>query len=287
MTASRSGRERRRTVIVVALVTVHVLALAVFLLRTVQAGYLARVLDAREQWRAGNLTGAAALYQNFAEDYPWFSRPLLLFEDYPSRARAWYALGRIEAERGNRDAALHAYREAMHAEAGLGQREYRNLLLEAGMAGVLADDARQRLASHADDLAAWWDLGASELALGHADAAVHAYAAALDHLPAWLSAHTRASSRGSLTAEEGDLRGLLSVALLKAGAVDRSRAECDWLSRRQRADEHFDQLCSAYLLAAAGDSKGAQRRLQGYTPSGPEHRALAAALAGDSGAAAH
>jgi tetratricopeptide (TPR) repeat protein len=266
--------------VLAVLVLVHLAALALYLLKQTQAGYLARVLDAREQWRDGNLETAAALYRDYAENFPRFSWPVVLFDDFPSRGRAWYALGRIEAERDRVDEALAAFRNAMAEEPGLGQREFRNLLLESARPGELAKDATTRLARDAADLAAWFDLGAARLAQNEPGAAEAAYAAALVHLPRWLRLHTRGGGAPGLTAEEGDLRGLRAVAALRAGNADLARAECASLARRERPEERYDQLCAAYLLAADGDLKAARERLNGYVPSGAEHAALAKAITG-------
>ncbi len=265
------------------LVLVHLTALAVYLLKQTQASYLARVLDARQQWQEGNLEAAAALYRDYAENYRRFTWPVVLFDDYPSRARAWYALGRIEAERHRIDAALGAFREAMVEEPGLGQREFRNLLLDSRRPADLANDAETRLSRDAADLAAWFDLGAARLAQSDPAAAERAYTSALAHLPAWLRARTRYGATPGLTAEEGDLRGLRAVAAVLAGNVALAGTECAALAGRERAGEQYDQLCAAYLLAAAGDPEAARRRLAGYVPSAPEHAALAGAITGPGG----
>lgn len=275
-TASAGGRRarHRRRWILAALVAIHLIALWLYLLKQTQAEYLARVLDAREQWSAGHLDEAASLYRDFAEHYPAFSRPFLLFDGYPSRARAWYALGRIETERSNVDAALTAYRAAMSEEPGLGQREFRNLLLATGRLDELAADATARLARDELDLSANWDLGAARLAQGRPAEAEASYAAALWNLPAWLARHTRYRPGPGLTAEEADLHDLRSVAALLAGHADLARTECAALSSRQRPEDHYDRLCVAYLAVDEGDMEAAKRALRGFTPSGPEHAAL-------------
>ena len=281
--APGAARRRWRRIVLALLALVHLAALAVYLLKQTQASYLARVLDAREQWRDGNLEAAAALYRDFAENYPHFSWPVVLFDDYPSRSRAWYALGRIEAERNRVDEALAAFRQAMTEEPGLGQREFRNLLLESHRPAVLAADATARLDRDRTDLAAWFDLGAARLAENDPAAAEVAYAAALTQLPGWLRVHTRYGATPGLTAEEGDLRGLRAVAALRAGNAALASAECTALAHRERPDERYDQLCAAYLLAAAGDRPAAIRRLAGFVPSAPEHAALAGAITGPPG----
>ena len=268
----------RRHLILAALVAVHLVALWLYGVQERQAQYLGEVLDARTQWSEGHLDEAARLYRRFATDYPDFSFPLLLFRNYPTRARAWYSLGRIEADRGGIDAALAAYAQAMREEPGLGQREYRNLLLTEHRYAELADFAHARLATHPDDLAGWWDLGAAGLGLGDAGAAADAYAEALRHLPAWLDRHTRHGAGTGLSVEEGDLRGLLSVAALKAGRRDVALANCAQLGTREQRDEHYDQLCRAYLALADGDPGLAARTIRGYQPGAPEHELLLAQL---------
>lgn len=274
-----SARARRRRLILAALIGAHVVALWLYAVRERQADYLGRVLDAREQWSQGNLALAADLYRGYATDYPEFAWPVVLFRNYPTRPRAWYSLGRIEADRGNVDAALAAFRSSMAGEPGLGQREYRNLLLEQGRYRELVEDAHRRLAADPDDLSGWWDEGAAQLGLGDARAASLAYAEALAHLPRWLERHTRAGAGGGLTVEEAELAGLLSVAALEAGNAPLAAARCSDLARRERRDEHYDQLCAAYLAAGAGDSARARALLGGYRPPAPEHARLAEQLA--------
>ena len=273
---SRAGYRRR--VLIGVLVVSHLVAMWLYTVYERQSQYLALALDAREQWGNGHIDVAADQYRRFATDYPSVSRPLILVRSFPSRARAWYSLGRVEQQRGNTDAALAAYTEAMHAEAGLGQREYRNLLLEQGRYDDLESSADSRLAASADDIAAWWDLGAAELALGDAQAARRAYEGALAHLPNWLDQHTRAGSGHGLSPEEADLRGLLSVAALLSGDIAAAEASCDNIERRQRPENHYQRLCRAYLLDHAGDHAGARALIEAYQPPAPEHERLAARL---------
>lgn len=276
---TRLARHRRRYVILGVIVAIHLAALAAYAIQTRQSSYLALVLDAREQWSEGHLDLAAASYRQFAADYPSFSWPTILFRDYPSRARAWYSLGRVESERGNVDAALAAYTEAMREEAGLGQREYRNLLFEQARYRELAAFAQARIAAGPDELSAYFDLGAAEIGASDWAAAQRTYAAALGHVPAWLARHTRHGPGPGLGPEEADLRDLSAVTALLAGDRGDAERRCAALSRRQGPGEHYDQLCRAYLVAAAGDRDAARAALRGYSPGGPEHERLAALLA--------
>ena len=256
----------------------HLVALWIYVIHERQSQYLALVLDAREQWRDGHLDAAADRYRRYVTDYPDFSWPVVLFHNYPTRSRAWYALGRVEESRGSVEAALAAYAEAMREEPGLGQHEFRNLLLEQGRHAQLRASATARLALDSEDLAAWRDLGAAELAAGRAPAAAEAYAHALDQLPLWLARHTHEVAGKGLTIEEAGLRELLSVAELTAGQADRAQRECDEIRARERPQDHREQLCRAYLAAAAGDAAGARAALKGYLPPAPEHERLVRAL---------
>ena len=267
-----------RRVLVGLLIVGHLVAMWLYTVYERQSQYLAIAVDAREQWGNGHVDAAAALYRRYATDYAAVSRPLILVRSFPSRARAWYSLGRVEQQRGNTDAALAAYLQAMRDEAGLGQREYRNLLLEKGRYGELKESATARLAATQDDIAAWWDLGAAEFALGDAAAARHAYAGALAHLPHWLDLHTRAGSGHGLSPEEADLRGLLSVAALKAGDAAAAEASCADIEHRQRPENRYNVLCRAYLLDRGGEHVGARALIATYQPPAPEHERLAAEL---------
>jgi tetratricopeptide (TPR) repeat protein len=272
--ATLSRKSRIRRYILGALIAVHLVALWLYAVQVRQSRYLARVLDARTQWSDGHLDTAAELYRSFATDYPTFSFPTLLFRNYPSRARAWYALGRVQTERGQIDAALAAYGESMREEHGLGQREYRNLLLEHGRYAQLAEVAHARLADDRADLSGWWDLAAADLGLDDANGATEAYREALAQLPRWQARHARASAGTGLSVEEGDLRGLLAVAALKAGERDTALANCSELGAREHRDEHYDQLCRGYLALADGDAALAARIVKGYQPPAWEHQRL-------------
>ena len=68
-----------------------------------------RTLEAREQWKAGELEAAASLYRSILRDRPAVSWPLILIRQFPENADLWYLLGRVESDRANVDAALQAY----------------------------------------------------------------------------------------------------------------------------------------------------------------------------------
>jgi regulator of sirC expression with transglutaminase-like and TPR domain len=167
----------------------------------------------------------------------------------------------------------------MHEEAGLGQREYRNLLLDRGRYAQLMASARVRLSADPDDMPAWWDLGAAALGADDARSAADAYRAALSHLPRWLDRHTRLGHGHGLTPEEADLTGLWSVAALLAGDAPGAETSCAALAHRQRPEDHYDRLCRAYLLWHAGDAAGARAQLSQYLPPAPEHERLSESLA--------
>ena len=274
---SAPGRRRAARIVLAALVAVHLVALWLFALHASQTNHIQLYLGAREAWRSGDLVTAARDYGEFATAYADETWPLRLRQNYPSEASAWFALGRIEAERGRLDAALAALRRAMELEPGRGRREYRDLLLENGRPAELAALARAELARDPAATIAWWDLGAAELALGRATQAVAAYDRALRHLPTLL-AQLGTAPPDELSGEQADLVNLRSVARLKAGDAAGAVADCEWLGDRQPPGADLDRLCGAFLLHAAGRPDAALERLQGYQPIGPEHDALVAEL---------
>jgi tetratricopeptide (TPR) repeat protein len=267
------ARRRFARYLLAFLVALHVGALWLYTLRESQSRHLQHFLGGRERWREGKLDEAAREYRAFVDEYRAATRPFVLRRQYPTEASAWFALGRIEAERGRVDAALESYSRAMSLESGRGRREYRDLLLESGRARDLATFAERELQRDPASAIAWWDLGAARLALGEPDAAVTAYRAALEHLPVLLERlGVRAGS--GLTGEEADLVNLLSVAHLEAGERDAAQANCDALANRQPRGASLDRLCRAYLYGAAGNRDAAAEQLRGYQPSAPEHEAL-------------
>jgi tetratricopeptide (TPR) repeat protein len=276
---NRNPRRRRLARIVLAvLVVVHVAAFWVYALREVQSDHLQLFLGARERWREGKLDEAARDYRRFAEGYDIATRPFLLRRNFPTEASAWFALGRIDAERGRIDSALDAFRRAMDLERGRGRREYRDLLLESGRAAELERFARDEVRRDPESAVAYWDLGAALLAAGRPADAAEAYGRALARLPALLARYGNAPPAGQLTGEEADLLNLMAVAQLEAGDRATGAATCDSLAMRQPKGTHLDRLCRAYLLALAGDRDAVAEQLRSYQPLGPEHAALVARL---------
>jgi tetratricopeptide (TPR) repeat protein len=267
------ARRRFARFLLAALVALHVGAFWLYALRELQSDHLQLFIGGRERWREGRVDEAARDYRAFVDRYAEATSPFKLRRNYPTEASAWFALGRVEAERGRVDAALDAYGRAMSLEPGRGRREYRDLLLETGRAGTLAEFAERELAADRTSAIAWWDLGAARLALGDPAAAAVAYRQALEYLPALL-ARLGVPPGGALTGEEADLVNLLSVAHLEAGERDAAQANCDALANRQPRGATLDRLCRAYLLGAGGDVAGAAEQLRGYQPSAPEHDAL-------------
>jgi tetratricopeptide (TPR) repeat protein len=271
---NRSPRLRRIARIVFAiLVALHIGAFYLYALRDVQSRHLQLFVGARERWREAKLDEAARDYRAFVDQYASATRPFLLRRNYPTEASGWFALGRVESERGRVDAALDAYTHAMALDRGRGRREYRDLLLESGRPKELAAFAEREIARDRASAVAWWDLGAARLELGDPNGAAAAYRTALEYLPDLLSQLSGRAS-GELTGEEADLVNLIAVANLEAGDRDAAQANCDGLGRRQPLGASLDRLCRAYLLGAAGDRDGAAAQLRGYQPSAPEHEAL-------------
>jgi tetratricopeptide (TPR) repeat protein len=272
------ARRRLALLLLALLALVHLAAFGLYTQRDRQSQLLALYLDARDQWKAGHLELAAREYRDFLAARDRAAWPFVLLRAFPDAASGWFALGRVEAERGRVDAALAAFERAMALEPDRGRREYRDLLLDSGRGAALAAVARRELAADPASAPAAKDLGAALLATGDAAGAARAYAAALGSLPAFLARHDPAF-RGGLSAQEADLLNLLSVAVRLAGDRERADALCDGLTRRQPHAAHLDRLCRAYLLADRGDTQGARGELAGYQPPAPEHEALAAALA--------
>jgi tetratricopeptide (TPR) repeat protein len=267
------ARRRFARLLLASLIVLHLGAFWLYALRERQSDHLQLFLGGRERFREGRLDEAARDYRAFVDRYADATSPFLLRRNYPAEASGWFALGRIETERGRVDDALVAYGRAMSLEPGRGRREYRDLLLETGRAAELAAFAERELAADAGSAVAWRDLGAARLALGEPAAATGAYRQALEHLPALL-ARLGVQPGQALTGEEADLVNLLSVAHLEAGERDAAQANCDALAQRQPRGAALDRLCRAYLLGAAGDAAGAAEQLRGFQPSAPEHDAL-------------
>ena len=273
------GRTRRRNaaLVLAALLALHLAAFALYLLYAAQTRHLQLYLAAREEWRGADFEAAARDYRRYIAGYPSVARPFLLRRDLPGEASGWFALGRIEAERGQVDAALAAYQNSMQLDSGRGRREYRDLLLESGRGAALAGFARAQLALDPDSAVAWWDLGAGLLATGEPLDAAAAYREALTHLPRLLAAHG-VRDTALLSAEEADLRNLESAAWYLAGNAAAGAAACARLQRRQPLGVRLDRLCAAFGRAAAGDATGVATELRGYHAPGPEHEALVGRL---------
>jgi tetratricopeptide (TPR) repeat protein len=271
-------RRRVALAVLAALVAVHLAAFGLYTLRERQSQLLSLYLDARDQWKAGHRELAAREYREFLAARPSATWPVVLVRAFPDAASAWFALGRVEAERGAVDAALAAFQQSMSLEPSRGRREYRDLLLESGRGAALAAFARAELARQPHSALAAKDLGAALLATGDPAGASAAYLRALEDLPAYLAQHDPAMV-DRLSSQEADLTNLWSVARRLAG--DRLGADlgCERLTRRAPPPAHVDRLCRAYLLADAGDVDGARAELAAYQPPAPEHQALADALA--------
>ena len=200
-------------VVLAVLIVVHLTGFYLYTVHQRQVAYLSMYLDAREQWRSGRLEQAALEYRKFAEDYPEVAAPLVLVRSFPQPAYAWFALGRIEAEQGNIDAALADFARAMQTDPTLGRQETRELLLEHHRTAELAALARKTLARDPHALEAWRDLGAAALDTGDWAGAARVYQDAL-------AAQGPAAAPGALvSAEVADLMDLMSVARLEAGDV--------------------------------------------------------------------
>jgi tetratricopeptide (TPR) repeat protein len=260
------------------LVVVHLAAFVLYTRRERQSQLLSMYLDARDQWKAGHLDLAAREYADFVAARGAAAWPVVLVRNFPDAASGWFALGRVEAERGASEAALAAFERAMALDPARGRREYRDLLLETGRGAQLASFAGAEIAKDPGSALAAKDLGAAMLATGDARAAVAAYEHALALLPRYLARHDPAAA-GALSAQEADLLNLLSVAVRLAGERARADAICDGLAARAPRGARLDRLCRAYQRADAGDARGAREALAGYLPPAPEHEALVAALA--------
>jgi tetratricopeptide (TPR) repeat protein len=269
----RSAAVRRIGIAVLAvLIVVHLIGFYLYSVHQRQVAYLSMYLDAREQWRSGRLDEAALEYRKFAEDYPEVAAPLVLLRSFPAPANAWFALGRIEAEQGQIDAALEHFARAMQTDPTLGRQESRELLLEHHRSAQLAALARAELARNPRSLNAWLDLAAAALDAGDPAAAARAYQDALQ-------AQGPAPAAGALiSAEAADLMDLRSVAQLAAGDVGAASATCDALGAHEPAPERAARLCAAYLAAARGDDDAARELIKHYRPARLEQDRLSDAL---------
>ncbi len=274
----RSPSHRRIARYVLAgLVFVHLAGFLSYEIYNRQINERQLALDAREEWGAGHRDVAIAEYRRFIADYAAATRPLVLVRGLSSEASAWFALGRIEAEQHHTDAALAAFTEAMRREPGLGRREYRDLLFEAGRYAELEAYARHALEENPRSLAAIFDLGAALYAEGRAASAALAYERGLSYVDEYLKS-TDPGFHGRVSVPEAELLNLASVAHLAAGDHERAEAACDGLSARLAPRMHLDRLCRAFLEADAGRAEASAEILKSYIPARPEQEALVAAL---------
>lgn len=273
----RIDRRRLARLVLAGLIALHLAAFGLYVLRERQSKLLSLYLDARDQWADGHLDVAAAEYTIFVAERPSTAWPVVLFRNFPDAASGWFALGRVEAARGHADTALAAWRKSMALGGGRGRREYRDLLLRSRRGAALVEFAREQARVDPRSPVAAKDLGAGLLAIGQPAAAAAAYQRALTLLPAWRRRVDPGAPPG-LSAEEADLRNLLSVALRLAGQPALADEACARIGAQQNSALRLDRLCSAYRAAAAGDAAGISRALAGYAPPAPEHEALALAL---------
>ena len=259
------------------LVFVHVTGFAIYEVYTRQLNERQLALDARDEWAAGHLDVAAAEYRRFIAEYASVTRPLVLVKGLQNEANAWFALGRVEADRHRIDAALAAFAEAMRREPSLGRREYRDLLFETGRYAELEARARITLKTEPHSLAAIFDLGAALYAQGRAASAALAYERGLSYVAEFLAAQDP-GFRGRVSVPEAELLNLASVAHLTAGDHERGEAACDGLTARLSPTMHLDRLCRAYLEADAGRLGASREILKSYIPARPEQEALVATL---------
>lgn len=260
-----------------ALVLVHAGGFLIYERYTHQLAERQLAVDARDEWREGHLEAAAAGYRQFIADYASVTRPFVLVKAMPSEASAWFALGRVETDRHRVDAALAAFAEAMQQEPGLGRREYRDLLFEAGRYQDLEAFARRTLEAEPHSLAGVFDLGAALYAQGRTASAALAYERGLSYVPEYL-ASTDPGFHGSVSVPEAELLNLASVSHLAAGDHERAQAACEGLTARLPKTAHLDRLCRAFLEAGAGRLDSSREILKGYIPARPEEEALVTAL---------
>lgn len=274
----RSASHRRIARYVLgALVFVHVAGFVFYELYTRQLNERQLALDARDEWSAGHLDTAAAEYRRFIAEYAAVTRPFVMVKGLQNEASAWFALGRVEADRHRIDAALAAFAEAMRREPSLGRREYRDLLFETGRYAELEAHARRALEREPHSLAAIFDLGAALSGQGRAASAALAYERGLSYVAEFLAAQDP-GFRGRVSVPEAELLNLASVAHLAAGDHERAAAACDGLTARLSPTMHLDRLCRAFLEADAGRLEASREILKSYVPARPEEEALVATL---------
>ncbi len=273
---ARHARGRLAIGVLVALVLVHLLAVGAYYTQARQQSLLVRTLEAREQWKAGELEAAASLYRSILRDRPAVSWPLILIRQFPENADLWYLLGRVESDRANVDAALQAYAKAITV-GGRGARETRELLLIHGRLSELLAFANERLAVDHLSPQPLKDRAAAELEMGQASGAMDDYRAALDRLPAWRQ-QTDPAAPSSLSGEEADLLNLYAAAALAAHARSEAERACMEVTNRQGKRAQLDRLCHALIAHDDGRDADARRLLAGYLPPASEHEWLTRGL---------
>ena len=276
--ARPAARRRIARLVLIALVLVHLAALALYERYTSQLAEARLALDALDEWKAGHLDVAAATYRRYLDGYPAARWPVVLSRQLQPEASGWFALGRVEAERQRVDAALAAFAHAEQLEPGLGRREARDLLFESGRYAELERRARAMLAVQPHSLPAIFDLGAALYALGRPAEAALAYERGLSYVTEYLAA-TDPGFAGKVSVPEAELLNLASIAHLAAGDAVRARAACDGLAARMPVRSRLDRLCRAYLEADAGHVAASRAALAGLAPQRPEEEALVATLA--------
>lgn len=273
---ARRSRHRFALQVLVVLVAVHALAVGAYVTQARQQAFLVRALEARDQWKAGQLATAATLYRALLRDRATVAWPFVLIRQYPDTADLWYLLGRVESDRSNVDAALQAYAQSLQV-GGRGARETRELLLSHGRLAELIAFATAQLAQDPRSPQPYKDRAAGELEMGRADLAMIDYRAALERLPAWRQ-RTDPAAKAGLSGEEADLLNLYAAAALAAQASSEAQKACADITQRQGPRAQLDRLCRALLARADGRGEEARRVLRGYLPPASEHEWLTRGL---------
>jgi tetratricopeptide (TPR) repeat protein len=272
----RYARRRLAIGVLVALVIAHLLAVGAYYTQARQQALLVKTLEAREQWKAGQLETAATLYRSILRERPSVAWPLILIRQFPQNADLWYLLGRVESDRANVDAALTAYAASI-AAGGRGARETRELLLSHGRLTALLTFANERLAVEPLSPQPLKDRAAAKLEMGQARDAMDDYRTALDRLPAWRRQIDPAAPSG-LSGEEADLLNLYAAAALAAHERTEADRACATITTRQGKRAQLDRLCRALIARADGRDADARHELAGYLPPASEHEWLTRGL---------
>ena len=273
---ARRARARLAIGVLIALVIVHLLAVGAYYTQARQQDLLVRTLEAREQWKSGQLEAAASLYRSILSDRPTVAWPLILIRQFPQNADLWYLLGRVESDRANVDAALTAYAKAITA-GGRGARETRELLLSHGRLSELLTFANERLAVDRLSPQPLKDRAAAKLEMGQPLGAMDDYRAAVQRLPAWRQQIDPAAP-SSLSGEEADLLNLYAAAALAAHERSEAERACADVTNRQGKRAQLDRLCRALIAREDGRDAEARHLLAGYLPPASEHEWLTRGL---------